>query len=163
MDVWGVKRGLAALILLLVRTHPAGFRVLLGEYPEPDGLEIHNMLRALDEDADPEMRVDGGGRTLPEAVRVVESAERFEAIVRQAGGWGHIRRVTGEWAQNYEATWRMVVDHAKWVCGGFSRLDSSQLDRVARMHGVSRDTVWRRVREFPAALAAAILAEPGEE
>lgn len=160
MNAWQIKNGLRALILLITRAHPMGFRVLLGECSPPDSEEIHNMLSALRDDIDPEMRVDGGGQGVPEAIRLLESEEKFNVVVECAGGWEHINNVCTEWARHYSPTWKILIEHSQWATNGFTRIDDSQIQKIANDNGVSRDTVWRRVREFPGELARAILIQP---
>ncbi len=45
----------------------------------------------------------------------------------------------------------------------FTKIDQSQLARVAERHGVHKDTVWRRRRDFPELLASCILKAPSAE
>ena len=166
MNAWQVRNNLRALILLITRTHPMGFRVLLGECPPPEGEEIRQMLAALQDDEDRDGRTPDGQSSqpaamkLPEAVRLLESEERFNEVVDAVGGWTHINAVCAEWARHYAPTWKILVDHAQWATGGFSRIDEPQLRRIALDNNVSRDTVWRRVKEFPGELARAILIQP---
>jgi hypothetical protein len=162
VNPWHLKRGLRAIIELLTKTHPAGFRVLLGECDPPSAEEVRNMLGALREDADPDMRVSGGGDSLPEAIRLVEASEKFNEYIDAAGGWPHICSTTREWARHYAATWGILIDHAVWVSGGFSRIDAAQMERLASKHGMSSDSIWRRIREFPNELARAILLQPSD-
>ena len=161
MSAFRLRRELRALIVLLLRTHPCGLRVLLGDVEPPEADDIRDMLCLLREDYDPEMRVDGGGDGVPEAIRLLESEERFTVIVERAGGWQHINRVCREWSAHYGSTWRVIVDHARWV-KGFSRNDEPQIHRICRDHGITRETVARKIREFPGELASAIIMAPSE-
>lgn len=160
MNAWELKKGLKGLIFLLIQTHPAGFRVLLGEHEPPTDEDIQAMVLTLYDPIDPEMRVDGGGSTANWAERFIERTCRFDEIIKAAGGWGLITSTCREWSEYYALTWRIVVDYFKYAYSGFSRIDESLIDKIATAHKVSSPTVFRRVEEFPGELARAILLQP---
>lgn len=160
MNAWELRDGLKALVVLLMRTHPAAFRVLLGEYAPPDAGEILSMLASLREGGGRDVRTQGGRAALPEAVRLLEDEERFNEIVDASGGWAHINRVASDWASHYHKSWAVMMDHVQWVDGSFSRIDTAQTLQLRRKHGISKDTVWRYVQEFPAEFARVVLQTP---
>ncbi len=161
MTGWNLQRKLAACIDLLVERHPQGLRVLVGECPPPTSEEIRLMYE--DPGEDPGVRIDGG-ESVPLAERQAICAERFDEVIRAAGGWPHITATTREWSVCYGTTWDIVVDHVRFVgTGDFTKIDQSQLARVAERHGVHKDTVWRRRRDFPELLASCILKAPSAE
>ena len=160
MNPWHLRKGLRAIIILLIKTHPAAFRVLLGDYVPPSANEICDMLGALCDDADPEVRVDCGSNVLPDAIKLIETAEKFNSYINAAGGWPHINKIVREWARHYASTWDMIIDHAVWVEYGTSRTDTAQLMQLEHKHGISRVTIWRRLKEFPGMLSNAIIAQP---
>jgi hypothetical protein len=158
MTAWTLQRQLAELIELLLDRHPQGLRVLLGDVDPPRAGDVKAMLSGNGGDVG--VRVDGG-LAIPEAERILLAGERFDAVVDAAGGWDHIAATTRDWARFYPSTWAIVVDHVAFVGpGDFSRVDVSRLEMVAHRHGVHRDTVWRRRRDFPHLLAECILRAP---
>lgn len=163
MNIWHLKLELKALILLLIRTHPAGLRVLIGECPAPESEDIRNMLCALRDELEPDMRVDGRGTSMPEAEALLESEEKFMEVVEAAGGWLHINSVTVKWAQRYRKSWAVIVDHAESVGSDFSRIDESQLKQLAEGHDMSPKTIMRYVQEFPGELARIIILSPSSK
>jgi hypothetical protein len=162
MSPWDIKRGLRAVIELLARTHPAGLRVLLGEYEPPSAEEIRDMLGATRGGVGADIRVDGGKR-LPEAVRLLETAEIFNRFVDAAGGWGHITRMAREWAGKNSGDWALMVDHARDIRHtGHRWLGGAKLRRIADAYGCSGRTVTKKRRLFAAELAEYILLSPME-
>lgn len=160
MTAWELKDELATVIELLIERHPSGLRVLLGECPPPSAAEIVLMYAKPREDSG--VRIDGG-ISVPMAEMIVMREEQFESVIRAAGGWPHIVATTREWSECYRTTWDIVVDHVRFVgTGDFTKIEQSQLARIAERHGVHKDTVWRRRRAFPASLAECILRTPVE-
>lgn len=159
MTVWVLQDQLSDTINMLLDRHPMGLRVLLGEAEPPESEEIHLMYAAGRSGGELGIRLENGEK-ITRAEQVVMDAERFEDIIEKAGGWEHIAVTTREWAECWRSAWDIVVDHVRWVGGEFSRIDASQLDRIARKYSIHKDTVWRRRREFPKLLADAILRNP---
>ena len=149
------------LVELLISCHPQGFGVLLGDVEPPDSKMIHEMMSAgrvpMPDDFKP---------TTPsnetEAERIVYDREYFDESVNLAGGWPHIHNTTREQATADPATWRIVVDHTKFVKTSNSRL-KSWLDYVARRNRVSATTVMKYRREFPRHLAEVLLMPPSQD
>ena len=149
-DMFVLRDKAAALINLLIHTHPAGFRVLIGDCPPPGMEEVARMLKDyVDREVD-----------LPDQIYMIETEESFCEVVQAIGGWPHIVEVCREWARYHESTWNILLDHSRWVTAGFSRIDNSSLEKVACRHAVSADPIQRRVKEFPRWLAWTIVQTP---
>ena len=152
---WKPLNDVADMIELLIECHPQGFGVLLGDVPPPSSSEVHAMLdaRRPHEKLAPPATPDH----TTEAERIVWDAEAFEAAVRTARGWPHITRVCREYREADARFWSVVMDHARFVGTATTRF-GSRLGYVAATYGLSPNTVMKYRREFPVALARAILA-----
>jgi len=159
--IWRDLGELTELIELLLDCHPQSFRVLLGEVPQPTPEEIHVMMDAHRASEDAGVPVTSPSRTV-EAERIVWDAEKFEAVVNAAGGWPHINKMCQEYRSALPKKWEIVLDHVKYVFNSASRIDEPRLDRIARKHGVTKNTVLNYRREFPFELARAILLSPAD-
>lgn len=159
MTVWGLQDQLAEVIDMLLDRHPMGLRVLTGEAPPPTQEDIHLMYQAARVGEDPGVRVGNPGTPPSHRMdQVLVDEQNFNKIVERSGGWEHIAFALKEFAEAYPKTWAIVEDHVTWVVGrSFSRLDEPQIDRIASMYGVSRDTVMRYRRNFPLDVAVTIL------
>lgn len=147
-----------ACIEILIKCHPAPLRVLLGEIEPPSSLEVADMIKGLM--SDDGVGVRSGGVTSPQE-QMIGCADTFEKIIRQAGGWEHIVRVTRDYASHFPATWAVFADHLVWVEGiAESRVDKKQMDVLAKKHGVSSTTIWRRRKDVPLAIARTALRKP---
>ena len=165
MTGYELERQLTTAIGLLVEEYPQGLSVLMGISSPPCSADIAELVAcSCGASADLGVRVDGG-ETVYEAERVMMTADRFFSAIEAAGGWEHLAKVTKEWAERYATTWGIIVDHVRWVQGSYSRIDESQLDKLAEKHMTTTDTICRKKREFPRMLARAVLRTPvdGEE
>lgn len=159
MSGYKLAEQLTIAIDLLVSHYPQGLSVLLGQVEPPTSQDIAELVASFSGGDDLGIRV-GGGESVPEAERMLSTAERFFDVIERAGGWDHISSVVRDWSMHYSATWAIIVDHVCWVQGGFSRVDVSQLERIAKKHATTVDTVCRKKREFPSVIARAILRVP---
>ena len=159
MSVYKLAEQLTVAIDLLVSHYPQGLSVLLGQVEPPTSQDIAELVASFSGGDDLGVRVDGG-ESVPEAERMICTAEKYFDVIERAGGWNHVIAVVRDWSVHYSTTWAIIVDHVCWVQGGFSRVDESQLDRIARKHHTTIDTVCRKKREFPSVLARAILRTP---
>lgn len=159
MTVWGLQDQLAEVIDMLLECHPMGLRVLTGEAPPPTQEDIHLMYQAGRVGEDPGVRMGNPGTPPSHRMdQVLLDEQNFNKIVERSGGWGHIASTVREWSEYKPKTWAVIEAHVTWVSkGGFSRLDEPQVDRIASMYGVSRDTVMRYRRNFPLDVAVTIL------
>lgn len=163
MNCFELKRSLKALILLLIRAHPMGLRVLIGDVAPPTDDEISLMLGTLRDIFDPEMIVDTSGTNMPEEFKGIEKAECVNKVVESAGGWAHINAACQGWAKHYRKTWSVIMAHSQYVYNSFSRIDEAQMRQIEKDSGLSKDTIWRYVQEFPGELARAVLVMPSEK
>lgn len=159
MSGYKLAEQLTVAIDLLISHYPQGLSVLLGQVEPPTSQDIAELVASFSGGDDLGVRVDGG-ESVPEAERMLATAEKYFDVIEKAGGWDHIVSVVLEWSEHYSKTWGIIVDHVRWVQGGFSRVDESQLDRIAKKHHTTIDTVCRKKREFPSVLARAILRTP---
>lgn len=157
--LWKTLNELTDLIELLIDCHPQSFRVLLGEVPPPDAEMIHAMMDARRDHDDVGVSSASHSQTV-EAERIVWDEEKFDEVIREAGGWPHINIICREHRKSAPKTWAIVIDHAKYVFASASRIDEARLARVARKHGVTKNTVLNYRREFPFELARAVLLSP---
>ena len=146
-------------VIIMVMEYPRGLDVLMGKVPPPPAEDIAEMITSCSSSNDLGVRISGG-KFSSEAERILMSEESFTGIIDAVGGWEHVNTVTRDWAESYSNTWNIIVDHVKWVQGGFSRIDESQLSRIAEKYCITVDTICRKKREFPKVLARAILQTP---
>lgn len=157
---WRAVDRLADMIELLIDCHPQGFDVLLGEVPPPSPEEIHAMMNARRTHEDAGVRTASPSHTV-EAERIVWDAEKFETVVREARGWGHITHVCREHREHDPRLWAVVMDHQRFV-GTSSTRHASRLGYMASRYGLAPNTITRYRREFPEELANAILIPPAD-
>lgn len=148
------------LIELIIRCHPAGFKLLLGEAAKPSSREIHEMMNAGREKMPEDFKA-----TMPsletEAERIVFDREYFDRSIELAGGWEHINLVSREFRNSDARMWGVVMDHVKFVGNSSSRY-ASKLGYVAARYGLSPNTVMKYRRSFSAKLAEIMLMPTGE-
>ena len=159
--LWKTLNEVTDMIELLIDCHPQSFRVLLGEVPPPSPEEIHAMMDARRSHEDVGVP-PASSSSVVEAERIVWDAEKFDEVVKAAGGWFHITQICQEYRKAAPKTWAIVLDHAKYVLASASRIDESRLAHIARKHGVTKNTVLNYRREFPFELARAILLSPAD-
>ncbi len=157
---WEVLNRVAGLIELLIKCHPQGFGVLLGEADPPTSREIHEMMNAL-RDRMPEDYSPVMPNLETEAERIVFDAEYFARSVELAGGWPHINFVSKEYRDSDSRMWSVVMDHVKFVGNSASR-HASKLGYVAVRYGLSPNTVMKYRRKFSVKLAEMLLMPPGD-
>ncbi len=157
---WAVLNRVTDLVELLITCHPQGFRVLLGEVPEPTSEEVHAMMNAgrskLPDDFIPTMP-----NLETEGERIVYDREYFDASVELAGGWAHIHRVSREARDSDSRLWSVVMDHVRFVGNATSR-HASKLGYVAARYSLSPRTVTKYRREFSQKVAEMLLMPPSE-
>lgn len=121
------------LLERVVRFHPCGLRLLIGDIPELEPGDIPRLLKGSDD-------------TL---------GKRLEEVLASIGGWRSVIAAAMAYRKSRPKEWEIFADHAIWVeVGATSRLPGeSQLDRIAEKHGVSRDTVQRRRKQVVLAIA----------
>ena len=151
-------------VIRLIMDYPQGLSILMGTVPPPSGADICGLLETVRPPSGPvldrhgfPLRPGGGPDFVPEADRMIDSAERFNRIIARAGGWGHINYVVRDWAKIYLKAWGVVVDHVRWAK---SRIDSVTVGTLADAHELSRNTVYRIIQNFPQELATAVINTP---
>ena len=161
MTGWRLQQELSGIIDKLIDRHPQGLRILVGEAPPPVSKEIYAMYSMYSPD-DPGIRIQGGDMK-PQAEAYTQCVLHFEKVIEESGGWDHITATAREWRTCFRSTWDIVQDHIRFVSLDFSKIDQSQLEHIANKYHVSKDTVWRRRRDFPILLAECILKAPSPE
>jgi hypothetical protein len=66
-----------------------------------------------------------GGKDYLECEAMIDSEERFNAVIARAGGWEQINEITVGWAAYYSLRWSVIVDFVTWARLSTSRLDGS--------------------------------------
>lgn len=159
-SLWGVLNRVTDFVELLITCHPQGFGVLLGDVPEPDSHEIHELMNAgrskLPEDFKP-----ASPSLETEAERIVFDREYFDESVKLAGGWPHVHLVSKEFREADSRMWSVVMDHVKFVGNSTSR-HASRLGYVAARYSLAPRTITKYRREFSLQLAEMILMPPGD-
>ncbi len=163
MSHWKLQEMLEAIIELLLRSHPCGLRVLVGEIPAPS---FEDLVMMIHQEGAPvsEVRVNGG-RPTAEQESCFLRAEAIQEAVDRCGGWEALIGMARAYKEACPSSWKIFVDHIVWVeSGGMSRLaGEAQLSRIAEKHGVSPDTVQRRRHEVVTSIARAALLIPKGE
>jgi hypothetical protein len=150
---------LAAIIQMLISC-PNGLSMLLGRVSPPDSEQINEMILSFSPAGnDLGVRVDGG-QNIPQAERLIYTAEAFCAVISACGGWGHIVEAARGYMKVFPNEWAIIMDHTRWVKTKITRMDGSSLKKVADLHGCSVDAVRNAINSFPRELAEAILATP---
>ena len=157
---WEVLNRVADMIELIIRCHPQGFGVLLGEIDPPSSREIHEMMNAL-RDRMPEDYSPVMPNLETEAERIVFDAEYFARSVELAGGWPHINLVSKEYRDSDSRMWSVVMDHVKFVGNSPARY-ASKLGYIAARYSLSPRTITKYRKEFPVKLAGMVLMPPGD-
>jgi hypothetical protein len=160
---WKLQETLEAVIELLLRSHPQGLRVLVGEIPAPT---FEDLLMMLHREGVPvsEVRVSGGKATAEQESCLIR-AEMIQDAVDRCGGWEVLVEMAKAYKEACPSSWKIFLDHIVWVeSGGISRLaGEAQLSRIAEKHGVSPDTVQRRRHEVVTSIARGALLIPKGE
>ena len=143
------------IIELLIKCHPLGFKILLGEADAPTSEEIHAMMNShrvpMPDDFKPTMRSN-----ITEAEIKVQDAEYFNEAVQMADGWEHINEVSRTFKKMDRRFWAIVMAHVNFISRPSSRY-GSKLERVAEHYRVAPRTVTKYRREFSDKLATMIL------
>ncbi len=155
MSLTKMVEKLGCFVELLIRCHPRGFSILLGDDPPPDSRVVHEMLSSLrvpmPSDFKPSVRSN-----FTEAEQIVSDSDYFDSLVSLAGGWKHINEVSREFREVSPRYWAIVIDHVKFVSVKTERY-MSKLGYVADKHKVAPNTVMKYRREFPVRLATMLL------
>ena len=150
--MWQVKR-LAAVIELILKYHPKGLRVLVGDI-EPTTAELDEILRCVEGNELP-LRVAAAFPSSPQE-RGVMRAETIIAIVGEGGGWSGVAAMAREFRNLYRETWEIFRVHVEWIDSSGSRIEQdSALRRMAVRFGISEDTIQRKRRFVIEKIAAA--------
>ena len=141
--MWQVKR-LAAVIELILKYHPKGLRVLVGDV-EPTMTELDEILQSV-EDNDLPFRIAAAFPSSPQE-RGLMRAETILSIVDEGGGWAGIAQMARDFRELYSDTWEIFRTHVEWIDNGNSRIEQdSALRRMAVRFGISEDTIQRKRR-----------------
>jgi len=158
---WKLLSDVEKVFNIIFTRHPAPFRVLEDAEGMPSPDEVLQMIACGGENLG--CRVDGG-EMVPEAQRRMEIVDWFFRVVSDAGGWGHLVECCREFRNFLPEEWNTVCLHVRYVRPGgtFHSGDGGALARVARVLGVSVDTVLRRRLEVPRQLARLALLDHPE-
>lgn len=133
---------LANFIDLILRREPNGLAILLGTLPPPSAEDLYQLGQGSQPDLG--VRVQGGkGTTAAEAI--ILSAERFEFIIEEIGGWDRINRALRTYRDKYPSGWNLLEEHALFVKQGglFHDGQGGMMAMIAKKHG---DVTARTIR-----------------
>lgn len=133
---------LADFIDLILRREPNGLAILLGTLPPPSAEDLYQLGQGSQPDLG--VRVQGGkGTTAAEAI--ILSAERFESIIEEIGGWDRINRALRTYRDKYPSGWNLLEEHALFVKQGglFHDGQGGMMAMIAKKHG---DVTARTIR-----------------
>ncbi len=157
---------LADVIDFVIRCHPMGLRIIAGDVPPPSTEDLMEILSGFEGLGGCDVaRVDASPSGHGPQESLVLKADEMEKILAWAGGWKQIITVTKEYTKAFPKDWGIFIHHVLWIDSlrDHSRLHEPQLQRVARKFGVSEETVLRRRKEVPRAIARAALLAPVED
>ncbi|GHV50355.1 hypothetical protein FACS1894216_02400 [Synergistales bacterium] len=157
---YALSEQLAAVIQMLM-DYENGLSMLLGRVAPPDSAQIQDMINSFNPPGELGVRVDGGQST-PLAERLIYTEETFNSVIARCGGWGHINKELNNWIKVRPNEWAIIRDHVRWVRIQSSRLSGSMLEKIARIHSCSTDTVSRLVSRFPRDIAYSITRSPAD-
>ena len=158
--MWEIQNVVSGLVELIIRCHPQGFRLLLGEVEKPTSQEIHEMLNSIQDKLPEDYKATMRNLTT-ESERIVFDQEYFDHLIELAGGWAHIHFVSKEFRESDSRMWNVVMDHVKFVGNATSR-HMSKLGYISVRYGLSPNTVMKYRRKFPEKLARMLLMPTGE-
>ena len=140
---------IGAVIYLFLGVHARGLEIMLGEFPFPPTEELSSMLvwlrGSVSSYADLGVNIQTGGLNLY-AQHIVESAERIEKIISNAGGIERFNVVFRDCQRKSSTPWRALVDWYKWVkIGRPPRGGKGDMWRLVQRYHVSETTLrnWR--------------------
>lgn len=132
-----------------VLTHnEAGLNILLGNLPPLSALDFYEMkcLGCGPLNADLGIRITGGS-SVSSINLAIETADREERIVREAGGWEAITHAVRQYRCEQPKNWQFFAEHSLYVRPGGAIHDgdggmSAELQR--KFGGISPRTMRRR-------------------
>nr|WP_321499424.1 hypothetical protein [uncultured Dethiosulfovibrio sp.] len=145
------RDALIGIIELLIRFHPEGIPILLGDVARPLGLGWLPLLEGARGDDDLGVKIckDPSISQLLDQVGQVDEIDR----VLEGIGWKNVVEATRAVRSFSPLDWDMFVLHLSFVTD-YSRLgDKSPLQAIADKCGVSPKTVSRRRQEIPEQIA----------
>jgi hypothetical protein len=89
--------------------------------------------------------------------RIAEQSDLLDRAVAESGGWRHIVRSCQDWKRMHPGDWDMMADCVRHVRPRGRWRGKSPLRVIADRYGVAANTVMRKRRAFPGALADFIL------
>jgi hypothetical protein len=153
-----LKNKLVAVIELILRYHPKGLRVLVGEV-EPTTEELNQMIRSAEKyDEDLVTRVVRPFPSSPQE-RALIRADTILSIVNDVGGWKGLAIMARECRELRSESWEIFRLHVEWIkVGGGTRLENgTALQRIAERFRISPDTVLRKRHYIVSAIVEAAI------
>ena len=136
-----------AVLELFARFHPDGLGLLLGNGREPDGMEIAEMISSLSPQSGLGIRVMGG-RSIPEAERIITMPETVCEVINAIGGWDYIHKITREVSEDFgEKLWREAVDYSVYISrqgNGNIRGEYQSLNNIFNTDGTGKHDICAR-------------------
>ena len=125
---------LADFIDLILRREPNGLAILLGTIQPPSVEDLYQLGQGSQPDYG--VRIQGGKGT-PTAEAIILSAERFELIIEEIGGWSRINRALRTYRDKYPSGWDLLEEHALFVKQGglFHDGQGGMMAKIAEKHG----------------------------
>lgn len=157
---------LARFLDWILTHNEAGLNILLGNLPPLSALDIYEMkcLGYGPANADLGVRITGGCPVNP-VDAAIETADREERIVREAGGWEAITRAVRQYRAEQPKNWRFFAEHSLYVRPGGAIHDgdggmSAELRR--KFGGISPRTMRRRRNRILRSIANRVYMTDGE-
>lgn len=134
---------LADFIDLILRREPNGLAILLGKVPPLTREELYDLGQTYQPDCG--VRVQGG-KGIPAAEGIIISAERFERLIDEIGGWDRIHRAISTYSEKYPDGWELLEEHALFVQPGGIVHDGKggMMQQIAQKHDVTARTIRNR-------------------
>lgn len=156
---------LAKLLDWILQNNEAGLNILLGTLPPLSACDFYEMKRGAGNTLeDLGTRITGGsGANLAEIA--IETSQREEQIISDAGGWGKIIAAVREYRREQPRNWQFFYEHSLYVRPGgvIHNGDggaSAELQR--KFGGISARTMRRRRNRILRAIANRVYLADGE-
>ncbi len=140
---------------LVLKYHPCGLAVLLGQYSPPDA-ETWDEILSMDRPSGENVMVKGGSPS-ERLLSCVAAADEMDQIIGTMGGWSGVRSAAEAVKADYPALWLHFVRHLDKVEGArgaqISDGDLSPREAVAAELDISPRTLTEHRYKVPRLIA----------